>query len=273
LDRDGQWDDAGEQILDSVAVTAGSNPLQVMLPETTTLGASFARFRYSREGNLEPTGISLDGEVEDYYVQIVSQRPWQNEPAPLDVNNDGSVAPLDALLVINELNDPVAGNPVTGLLPNPPQPPDLVPEEVGYVDVDGDGYVAPRDALLIINALNSQSAQAVMALAEGEPSLVESGLSLSAMRDLGAAALDASATTMQNTDSLLTARAVDRIVERKTEESLLWEPNSPTCRPSQYTVWDEPELDTADLDELFDDLAADLVAARDPGAGLDGFEI
>ncbi len=272
LDRDGQWDDAGEQILNSVAVTAGTNDLQVMLPATTTLGPSFARFRYSRDGNLGPTGIALDGEVEDYYVQIVSQRPWQNEPSPLDVNNDGSVVPLDALLVINELNNHVAGNPATGLLPNPPQPPDLVPEEVGYVDVDGDGFVTPRDALLIINALNSPSAQAVMALAEGEPSLAESGLSLSAMRDLGAAVLDASAMIVPNDDAELTAQAVDRIVDRTTEKALLWEPNSSTCRPSQYTVWDDPELDATDLDELFDDLAADLVAARDPGTGLDEFE-
>ena len=60
----------------------------------------------------------------------------------LDVNSDGWVSPLDALLVINELNDSqrdmVAVNGSATYL----------------LDVNANGYLSPRNALLIINFLN-----------------------------------------------------------------------------------------------------------------------
>ncbi len=77
--------------------------------------------------------------------------------------------PLDALLVINELNNRQVSDPVTGLLPNPPVPPH-VPETVGYFDVDGDNYVSPRDALLIINELNRSSVAAAAPKRSEKPS-------------------------------------------------------------------------------------------------------
>jgi hypothetical protein len=60
----------------------------------------------------------------------------------LDVNGDGWVSPLDALLVINALNSP---DPAT----------EVVIGGTAYtLDVDGSGYLSPRDALLIITYLN-----------------------------------------------------------------------------------------------------------------------
>ena len=61
----------------------------------------------------------------------------------LDVNDDGRVSPLDALLVINELNDADRDTVV------------VIGSITYLLDVDGSGYLSPRDALLIINYLNN----------------------------------------------------------------------------------------------------------------------
>lgn len=66
--------------------------------------------------------------------------PPQNYANPEDANYDGSVTPVDALLVINELNNQSQGGSPSSF----------------SKDIDGDGVVTPRDALLVINRLNSQ---------------------------------------------------------------------------------------------------------------------
>lgn len=76
---------------------------------------------------------------------------WQNATIALDVNVDGSVAPVDALLVINELNAP-AFSGAKGKLPAPPLSGVTV-----FIDVDGNGFCVPLDALLVINYLNAQA--------------------------------------------------------------------------------------------------------------------
>ena len=65
----------------------------------------------------------------------------------LDVNNDGYVTPVDALLVINHmnLNNGTTAVPTSGFLSAP------------FLDVNGDNYVSPSDALDIINFMNSPS--------------------------------------------------------------------------------------------------------------------
>lgn len=49
-------------------------------------------------GQVESPPTKLDAEV------LVTLAPWRNVRNPVDVNDDGFVAPLDALLVINYLN-------------------------------------------------------------------------------------------------------------------------------------------------------------------------
>lgn len=80
FNRDGDWDDSGEQIFSSQALVAGDNELSIAIPTTVTSdgnsstvtpGASFARFRISSEGGLATTGEAKDGEVEDYAVTIL----------------------------------------------------------------------------------------------------------------------------------------------------------------------------------------------------------
>jgi hypothetical protein len=74
-----------------------------------------------------------------------SSTPWRNPVNALDVNADGVVSPIDALLVLNEINARGAR-----LLPAPSAAFSPAP----FFDVNGDGYVSPVDALLVINALN-----------------------------------------------------------------------------------------------------------------------
>lgn len=81
--------------------------------------------------------------LEQLEPRLVMDSQWQNPARPLDVNNNGSVAPLDALLLINKLN--LGGS--TQL------PPRTNPLDY-YYDPSGDGILTPRDALLIINELN-----------------------------------------------------------------------------------------------------------------------
>lgn len=78
-----------------------------------------------------------------------SSSPWTNPIDPLNVDNQPGIVPLDALIIINELNNPQYSDPDGRLRPPPagfPPP---------YYDVNGDGYVIPLDALIVINYLNT----------------------------------------------------------------------------------------------------------------------
>jgi hypothetical protein len=92
---------------------------------------------------------------------------WQNHENPLDVNADGVISGLDALLVINRLLLGMAGE-----LP-------AIPAVPPYIDTTGDGILSPRDALLVINLLSLRStaapasASVAPAAAQAEPSTVE----------------------------------------------------------------------------------------------------
>jgi len=76
LNRDGDFVDAGEQVLANVSVAAGSvHTLSFPVPGTAEVGASFARFRVSSTTGLSYSGPASDGEVEDYAVTISSDVP------------------------------------------------------------------------------------------------------------------------------------------------------------------------------------------------------
>ncbi len=70
FNRDGDWDDIGEKILDDIAVVAGLQTLNYTVPAGLTTGNTIARVRLSSTGGLAPTGFAVDGEVEDYAVAI-----------------------------------------------------------------------------------------------------------------------------------------------------------------------------------------------------------
>ncbi|MCA9219447.1 MAG: Ig-like domain-containing protein, partial [Planctomycetales bacterium] len=78
---------------------------------------------------------------------------WQNTANRLDVNGDGLVSPIDALICINDLNLNQARTLPAPDAANSPPP---------FLDVNGDGQSSPIDVLLVINALNLDTAAPVI---------------------------------------------------------------------------------------------------------------
>ncbi|MBU6239813.1 MAG: VCBS repeat-containing protein [Planctomycetes bacterium] len=68
---DGDWNDSGEKIANSLTIPAGRSVQSFTLPAGALTGISYARFRLSSVGGLNPTGPAVDGEVEDYSVTLV----------------------------------------------------------------------------------------------------------------------------------------------------------------------------------------------------------
>lgn len=106
-----------------------------------------------RDLRLSRTGERLEARA----LLAADLSPWQNVAQPLDVNADGSVAPLDALIVINDLNAhgarPLASGASSGAQP--------IAGSGQLLDVDGDQFVSPLDALMIINTLDQAAAATV----------------------------------------------------------------------------------------------------------------
>ncbi len=69
---------------------------------------------------------------------------WRNPVDSIDVDSDGSISPLDALVIINSIN---AGG--SGPLPA------VHDASKPYLDVDGDQSVSPLDVLSVINHINA----------------------------------------------------------------------------------------------------------------------
>jgi hypothetical protein len=83
--RDGDWDDPGEQTFTSEPLVAGPNLLTYLVPPealTDRDRPTYARFRFSTAGGLSPKGLAEDGEVEDYALFVL--RP-SDVPPPVDV--------------------------------------------------------------------------------------------------------------------------------------------------------------------------------------------
>jgi hypothetical protein len=74
-------------------------------------------------------------------------RNFTNPSQPLDSNGDGFISPIDALLIVNELNT-IGGRTLSKTLAL-----EKVPSF--FADVNGDGALSPIDALVVINKLNS----------------------------------------------------------------------------------------------------------------------
>ena len=80
----------------------------------------------------------------------------------LDVNADGSVSPIDVLIVVNDINFNGSRTLPVGLIVPP------------YLDVDGDGSVGPLDVLALVNYINTKGGAGA---GEGEGSMAMLGYS------------------------------------------------------------------------------------------------
>jgi hypothetical protein len=111
------------------------------------LQAEGARYLYHAEqvGQIELVSTDFD------FVANVA--PRHNAANPLDVDDDGQISSLDALLVINVLND-MADSGRTA----PLRAVDVLVQQSSsqyYVDIDGDGSVTRIDAIDVVNYLNA----------------------------------------------------------------------------------------------------------------------
>jgi len=102
------------------------------------------------EAQIVITVVDLDGYHPAYSEPFTitvreNSNPFHNPASPLDVNGDGEITPVDALLILNAISQNQGGGsigqfPVTGY----------------YWDVNGDGEITPLDALIILNFINQQ---------------------------------------------------------------------------------------------------------------------
>lgn len=159
--------------------------------------------------------------VERLELRRVLAADWRNSVDSLDVDRDQFIAPLDALLVINELNGPGSG-------PLPTVKPDSAP----FLDSNGDQFLSPVDALLVINYLNEGEGPQ-RRLQEGESLVRETSVTIGLGQSAGTrtyrAQIDASFDT---TDG---AAAVEDLLA-----VYLVDPNSPSV-----TLLDRGEPGTA----------------------------
>jgi hypothetical protein len=96
---------------------------------------------------------------------------FTNSSNRFDVNNDGSISPIDALIIINSL-----GRGGSRSLSNPSGEGEFSPTM--FIDVNGDGSVSPIDVLQVINAINRRTTSG-----EGESAAVTIAGSSSASVD------------------------------------------------------------------------------------------
>jgi hypothetical protein len=97
-----------------------------------------------RDGGTGDLDALADGRTRHSWQFAESDRVWTNPLEPLDTDGDGRVTPVDALVIINELNRRQGSFELT----------EDRPPEAYYFDVNDDGWVTPIDALRVINELN-----------------------------------------------------------------------------------------------------------------------
>lgn len=122
--------------------------------------------------------------------------PWHNPRSAFDVNADGSIAPDDALEIINQINAfgsrPLAA-PTTLSAPPP------------YFDVKPDNFLAPIDALYVINVLNAPL----------EPAEGESGAAAADLVHDNSASIDAALWMLLATDVSAANRPVGNAAAKR----------------------------------------------------------
>lgn len=86
--------------------------------------------------------------VDDVILQLDNGLGWHNPLLPEDTSRDGVVSAIDALLIINELNQ-LGPRSLSALV--------AADAAAEYVDTNGDNLLSPIDALLVISRLNAET--------------------------------------------------------------------------------------------------------------------
>ena len=110
-------------------------------------GVHRARYTVTNEHDL----VSQSTGIEVFVLDFSDETPWQNNSDALDVNDDSTITPLDALLAINAIN-----NAQNSQLPTSASGANAI---FGFVDSSGDGFITAIDILAVINRLNGGSGE------------------------------------------------------------------------------------------------------------------
>ncbi|MDV6032433.1 MAG: hypothetical protein F9B45_20575 [Phycisphaera sp. RhM] len=74
FDRDGDWGDRIDEVVVAQDVHAGDNFIPLTIPAGAIAGPTAARVRLSTAGETLPTGAAADGEVEDFWLELVDAK-------------------------------------------------------------------------------------------------------------------------------------------------------------------------------------------------------
>lgn len=113
-----------------------------LLVQTTDVGYEFTNPSNGLQSVVFTSGATLS------HIDFGLKRtpsPWQNQVLKEDVDNSGSINPLDVLVLINEINR-AGSRPLTG----------SGQSTTPFIDVDGDRSIGPLDVLMVINYINSR---------------------------------------------------------------------------------------------------------------------
>ena len=149
-----------------------SDPDAFRLGDRNNVGGEI--FRSVRGG-----GTTLQFNVGDFSAD----NGWHNFLRPADIDNDGTVEPIDALIILNTLRRDAFHNPATGELFDVDTV-DPFPGE--YYDHNLDGRITPLDALGVLNELRRRSAAGepiMRSIAMLEPLPSETGIASDEDRD------------------------------------------------------------------------------------------
>lgn len=255
-----QIDDANIQGFEKIDITGtGDNRLVLDVAEVIKLAANLDTLRVNSDEGDEVsigTGWQFDGTIVDNgdFIRVLTQGDatlhqdgpfdWTYPETSFDVNGNGSVEPLDALLIFNELNDPRFSDRAGGRLHDAATL-DEFPNF--FYDASPDGFVVPLDALVVINFLNDR-----IRASEGEA--VGSGrfadeVAFLPPADFRAGHLDLRLITMGRKSSLPKAEGRRTGVVRTAD--WLWQPQSSVDDYFVERPGENP--DPARVEELFED--------------------
>src|SRR5262249_1805882 len=128
----------------SVPPQIDSSGKLTFVPKPNVEGTTTVTVTLQDDGGTTSGGVDTSL-PQTFTITVTKPHRWNNTIRTLDVDNNGQVAPLDALHVIHYLTAafPTAV-PATALIGDPE-----------FLDTDANDEVAPLDALLVINGLNA----------------------------------------------------------------------------------------------------------------------
>jgi len=153
----------GNPIGDSVIVSVDDSRFEIVDGVLQLREGEFLNRADQQEAQVvitaQDVGQVFAGFSQIFIIEVLpNENPFFNSDSPFDVNGDGIVTPLDALLILNAMSQNGGGGSISQF-----------PRPGLFWDVNGDGQITPLDALLILHFINRQNHPPVV----GEPESVE----------------------------------------------------------------------------------------------------